>query len=376
MSANIKIDIVGGGIGGVTLGAALHRLGIEFRILEQSPALTAVGYGLTLQRNALQALETIDFRTSIAARGVAIRNGSLRTPAGKVLTTMTLELCALHRATLLSALAERVPSSCLFLGHRVESQTSADFVVAADGLHSVFRRRVAPDEGPLREGGYTAWRGLAPRAAAPEQVWDANAVAETWGRGTRFGIVPVDGERIYWFAVAPVEPLGSQAGSKAFLLATFEGWHAPIPSLIDATPAETILESKIVDRAPIPHWHSENLFLLGDAAHPMTPNLGQGGCQAVEDAIVLAHLFRALRDGRLAAAEIGARYEQHRMARAYDIVERSFKFGRLARISNPLLVGLRNVAFRLTPKRAQERQLARILNFPGVPPSASLQSTP
>lgn len=99
----------------------------------------------------------------------------------------------------------------------------------------------------------------------------------------------------------------------------------------------------------------------------MTPNLGQGGCQAVEDAVVLGHLLQACHAGVLSRDEVGPRYEQLRRRRVYEIVERSYQIGRLARVSNPAVVALRNLLLRLAPASAQERQLAEILTFPGVP---------
>ena len=366
MSANLSVDIVGGGIGGLTLGAALHRCGIPFRIFEQAPRLEAVGYGLTLQRNALQALETVGLREAVAQRGAPVRCGTIRVPRGGVLATTTLDLCAVHRATLLSLLLEHVPSASLRLGERVASVTDAEVVVAADGLHSVFRKQVAPDEGPPRDSGYTAWRGLVPSSTIGRDV-PAGETWETWGRGTRFGIVPIDGDRTYWFGVAPVMPFGDVRQAKGFLLEAFSGWHVPIPLLVESTPAEAILESRIVDRGPIPRWHAGNLILLGDAAHPMTPDLGQGGGQAIEDAVVLAHLLCAHRDGGLARSAIGPRYEELRQARAHGIVARSRRFGRVARLSHPLAVGFRNLIVRSMPAGSIERQLADVLEFPGVP---------
>jgi len=164
MSGALRIDIVGGGIGGVTLGAALHRFGIAFQIFEQAPELKAIGYGLTLQKNALEALATIGLADAVRSRGVPVRQGLLRQPSGRTLTSAAVDLCAIHRATLLASLAEHVPVASLRLGQRLESATAADFTVAADGLHSVFRRQVASGEGPPRDSGYTAWRGLASRA--------------------------------------------------------------------------------------------------------------------------------------------------------------------------------------------------------------------
>lgn len=364
---SFRVDIVGGGIGGVALGAVLHRQGIEVRIFEQSPQLRAVGYGLTLQRNALQALDSVGLRESVARRGVAVRRGTIRTPGGGVMATVHVELCAIHRATLLQALVEEVPPSSLHLGERVEADTDADLIVAADGFRSAFRRRLAPEEGPPRDGGCTAWRGLAPRPVAMGSGAVGEA-SESWGRGRRFGLVPVDGDRLYWFAVAPDTPLEDPGAAHTFLLETFGGWHPPIRELLESTPPEVILESRIVDRLPIPRWHDGRIILLGDAAHPMTPNLGQGGGQALEDAVILGRLIGAARDGALPVGEVGGRYEALRRPRVQEIVDRSFQFGRLANVANPMAVGLRNLAFRLTPRGVQERQLEGILTFPGVQP--------
>jgi 2-polyprenyl-6-methoxyphenol hydroxylase-like FAD-dependent oxidoreductase len=366
MTSALRVDIVGGGIGGLTLAAALAHFGVEFRVFEQAPELRAVGYGLTLQRNALQALDTIGLGAGLRALGTEIRQGALRFPDGKTLTPMSLELCAIHRATLLAGLAANVPPSALRLGERVEGPTDADFIVAADGLHSVFRKRIAGEEGALRDGGCTAWRGVAPRTLETTAGVDLAGVSETWGKGTRLGIVPIDGERLYWFAVAPIMPLGDAEKSKAFILETFANYHAPARALIEATPADTILETRIADRPPIPRWHDGNVVLLGDAAHPMTPNLGQGGCQAVEDAIVLGHLLHAVKQQELPREALAPAYEKARRSRAYEIVERSFSFGRMANLENPVAVWLRNLAVRLTPASVQAKQLERILTFPGV----------
>ena len=363
----LRIDIVGGGIGGVTLAAALHHFDLPFRLFERAPALRAVGYGLTLQKNALDALDLIGLGQAIRRRGVAIKTGLLRQPSGRVLTSAAAELCAVHRATLIAELSVRVPPESFLLGQQIDEVTDADIVIAADGFHSKLRSRVAPGERAPRDCGYTAWRGLAARTPTIDRSINGAAASETWGRGTRFGIVPIDGNQIYWFAVAPIEPFGDASTTRRFLLDTFRGWHEPIGALLDATAPGLVLESKIVDRLPIPTWSAGKVVLLGDAAHPMTPNLGQGGCQAVEDAVVLAHLIRACGEGRIELSAVAPRYEQQRRARAYGIVEQSFAVGRLARQSNPIVVAIRDSLFRMIPPRVQARQLARIVTFPGAP---------
>ncbi|MEQ1729440.1 MAG: FAD-dependent monooxygenase [Vicinamibacterales bacterium] len=363
----LRVDIAGGGIGGLALAAVLQEFGgIEYRVFEQAPELKAVGYGLTLQKNALQALDAVGLGHHVRTKGEPIRLGQIRQPSGRVLASAPIQLCAIHRATLLSALAERVPATAIHTGQRLEAPTDATVTIAADGLHSTFRRQVAPGEAELRDSGYTAWRGLAPRTADIDRALAARAVSEAWGRGTRFGVVPVDARRVYWFAVAPVEPLRDPELAWRFLHDTFRDWHQPIGFLLEQTSPDTILESRIVDRLPIPTWHAGRVILLGDAAHPMTPNLGQGGCQAIEDAVVLGHLLRLCRDGHLAENEVAARYEARRRTRAYDIVSQSFEIGRIARITNPVVVALRDLAFRFMPARIQERRLASILTFPGV----------
>ena len=112
-------------------------------------------------------------------------------------------------------------------------------------------------------------------------------MTESWGRGERFGIVVIGFGEIYWFAVADAAPGGVDRDVRSELLARFGDLHEPIAAIISATPPERILRTDISDRDPIERWHEGPVVLLGDAAHPMTPNLGQGAGQAIEDAIAL-----------------------------------------------------------------------------------------
>lgn len=367
--APVKIKIVGAGIGGVTLAAALTRYCVDFEIHEASRDLRATGYGLILQHNALSALDWVGLGDVVRNCGNRIDHGWIRTPSGRTLSRINVEAYAIHRGTLLEQLAERIAESSFRVGSRVDSSgNDCDFVVAADGVNSIFRQMLVPHEAPPRDGRCTAWRGLVHRLDRAV-THDASTFTETWGNGTRYGIVPIDAGRMYWFAVAPIQPLGNFKHIYSFLMDTFSGWHAPIKMLLEQTDATSILETRLQDRLPIPRWHQERIILLGDSAHPMTPNLGQGGCQAIEDAVVLAYLFKQVQERSIPADEVGRSFERLRRDRVHSIVERSFYLGRIANVTNPAVVWFRNLTIQLTPISLQKRQLRDILTF--VPPSLS-----
>ncbi len=172
--------------------------------------------------------------------------------------------------------------------------------------------------------------------------------------------------QVYWFAVAPIRPFGNPQESYSFLMETFSGWHAPIKMLLEQTEASVILETRLQDRLPIPRWHKDRIILLGDSAHPMTPNQGQGGCQAIEDAVVLAHLFKQVQEHTMPMDSVGRIFEQLRRDRVQSIVERSFYLGRMANMTNPAAVWFRNLAIQITPTSFQKKQMNDILTF--VPP--------
>jgi 2-polyprenyl-6-methoxyphenol hydroxylase-like FAD-dependent oxidoreductase len=233
-----------------------------------------------------------------------------------------------------------------------------DLLIGADGLNSTVRAHLLGDGLP-RYAGYTAWRAV----VTPQRELVPRGAVESWGRGTRFLFAHVGRGRVYWAAAknAPQGTEGRPAGSrKESLLATFRGWHEPTEELIRVTDERAIVHTDIYDRDPLgEHWGEGRISLLGDAAHPMTPDLGQGACQAIEDAVVLAKCLSEESDPAAALRH----YEAHRARRVAVIVQRSRRLGRVAQLKNPLLCQLRDVLLKKTPDQVLLRQAEEIVAY-------------
>ncbi|MFD4020351.1 FAD-dependent monooxygenase [Streptomyces sindenensis] len=391
--------VAGGGIGGLTAAVALSRRGWRVTVCERALALTGIGAGIVLAPNALRALESIGLGPAVSVGEPLAGVLGLRTPDGAWLSRTGaaasrygLPARAVHRGFLIDALAAALPPGALRLGVSVggvdeaaeggvvvrtsAGELRADAVVAADGLRSALRGQLFPRHPGPRYAGETGWRAVLSGAGLP-----ALPAAETWGKGERFGIVPLADGRVYVYATAVAGSGTRPADHRAELVRRFGAWHDPIPALLDRLDRRepdpvTILHHDFHELAvPLPRFHSGRVALLGDAAHAMTPNLGQGGCQAIEDAVVLAHLLAG--DTGVPAAL--AAYTEARLERTTRISRRSRRMGDLARLSHPLAVSVRNFAVRATPSAVTTRELDTLLGWqppPGPAPAlGSAQSS-
>jgi 2-polyprenyl-6-methoxyphenol hydroxylase-like FAD-dependent oxidoreductase len=346
-------------------------------VYERAPALREVGAGLSLWRNALVALDALGVGQACRSFsapyvGAALRRWDGRvivSPAERELTRLVGEVgLVLHRATLMEILAEALGAEHLHLGRTcVKIQDSgrgitatfegvgdihADGLIGADGLHSVVRSAVLGHEEPVYSG-YTAWRGVT--------TFDPTglAVGESWGAGQRFGQVPMAQSQVYWFATQNA-PAGARAGGgeKAEVLRLFAQWHHPIAALVERTEASAVLRNDIYDRPPARTWSRGRVTLVGDAAHPMTPNLGQGACQALEDAVILARALRAAPD--IAAA--WQSYERTRRRRAASVTLASRRIGAMGQLENPVAIAARDMLVGLMG-RFQVRQIVNLVSY-------------
>ncbi|MDI6101474.1 FAD-dependent monooxygenase [Actinoplanes sp. NEAU-A12] len=362
--------VIGAGIGGLAAGVALRRRGWDVTVLERAPALEPVGAGLAVAPNALRVLDALGVGERLrklaalqGAAGIQRPDGGWisRTDASQAARRYGEPVIIVHRATLVEALVEALEPGTLRLGLPAEDvdadagrvvtadgTLTADLVVAADGLHSPVRSTLFPRHpGPVYTG-VTSWRIVVAHPGGT--VFPA----ETWGSGKVFGVAVLGDGRVYCYATAPAAA-GARAGDeKAEMLRLFGGWHEPIPSLIMSADEVVRTDIRCLDE-PLPRYHSGKVALLGDAAHAMTPNLGQGACQALEDALVLA----------LHADDL-PRYTAERLPRTTEVARASRRVGRVSGLNNPLAERLRNAAMSVVGKLGPDmvmRQMDPVLGW-------------
>lgn len=371
----MKIAIIGGGIGGLTTALALKQNGQEITIYESAPEIKPVGAGIIMAGNAMQIFERLGVRKKIESAGHRISNlkvtdAQLNTISESDLTAFEHKYgvynVAIHRADLQSILAEEIGFEHIHLSKRLShieqgsdftltfddrSCVNADVIIGADGIKSTVRNQLF-GAGHIRDTKQRCWRGVIEfDRAAP---YDHEAF-EAWGKGKRFGFVKISDKKIYWFAVINEALNKDHAG----ITALFKDFHPEIIDIIAETPKDQIIFSDIIDLQPIHQWHKGRACLIGDAAHSTTPNLGQGACQAVEDAYVLGKLFEQGKSVEKAFAQ----YEQLRMKKAHFIVNTSWTIGKIAHFQNSIAVWLRNALVKAMPKSVSKKQLDKVFNI-------------
>jgi 2-polyprenyl-6-methoxyphenol hydroxylase-like FAD-dependent oxidoreductase len=378
-----KIVIIGAGLAGLTAAVALARKGLQAEVYEQAPELKEVGAGVGLWGNAFRALEAIGLAGDVerlaggfAGSGVKRPDGSwlLYEPCAVVRKRFGAGFAAVHRAELHRLLASQLDPSTIHLGARCTGfrdtgdvvrarfedgrEVTADLLVGADGAHSVVRTMLLGPS-PLRYRGYTTVGGLTPAGSVPLP----SDSSETWGHGIRFGLARTSGERVVWYAVwkAPAGGHG-EGGSADHLLRLFGHWHEPIRAVIEATPPHTTVRKDVYDRLPTRTWTRGRVALLGDAIHLMTPDLGQGACQAMVDAVTLADCLAE--PGGLQAALVNYQRRRWRNAAVTTLLARTF--GGMGQLDRRLTCGARDALVRAMPLSVQLRQLDLVVGRPSA----------
>jgi 2-polyprenyl-6-methoxyphenol hydroxylase-like FAD-dependent oxidoreductase len=373
----MKITIIGGGIAGLTTAIALNKIGLQVQIFEAAPSIKAIGAGLVLAANAMQGFQKLGISAEIIEKGRLCPSFNIYDQKGKIITKTDsiantkkygADNFTIHRANLHQLLLSKINPTDLFTNKRVVNivlngeKTSVvfqdgtthdtDYLIVSDGINSPIRRQLLPESTP-RYAGYTCWR-----AVIDNTKLNLTETSETWGVSGRMGLVPLADNKIYWFACinAPQNDPKMKAFKIADLQRVFKDFHDPIPSVLAETKDENLLWNDIIDLKPIPKYAFNNIVLIGDAAHATTPNMGQGACQAIEDAVILADEMERNNDFN----EAFIAFEKRRIKRTHFIAHSSWSLGKAAHLENKLLAEIRNFIFRIVPKSVTEKQFKTI----------------
>lgn len=415
MNPHKNVAIVGGGIGGLTAALALQQDKISSCIYESRPAQALAetsGAGIWVPANAMQVFARLGLAEKVLAAGYELNEIELLDYLSGSLTKVSLaglkqkfaySIVAIKRSLLhqilLDALRDREENAAVSVlygyrcqgvkaeaagskgsaaidfesslakahGERVaisffqKEEVFADYVIAADGLHSAIRQSLFPAAQPSYSG-QTSWRAVV-RAELPEP-WQKSSV-EIWGEGRRFGFSHLSADEVYWYATADMPALSANFGSTdhrveiASLQELFASFPAAVHKLVAS--AATVIRTDLSDLQVLPQWYRGKIVLVGDAAHATTPNLGQGGAQAVEDGYLLAKMI----DRYATPEEAFRQYQKIREEKARRIVSRSRWLGQMAHLKGVLPRQLRNAAVRFTPPAVNRKEFEQLykLNF-------------
>ncbi|WP_329406088.1 FAD-dependent monooxygenase [Nocardia vinacea] len=385
MSSPIKVIVLGAGIGGLTTAAALRQAGFAVELYEAAPELRGQGFGLSVQANGIKALRAIGLgiEEELFERGGKVETFRFNNPDGTPIRVLPVHRqddrlgassVALHRKDLHAILLRAIGDTPTHVGAqatrfvddgehvRVEFAdgriAEGDLLIGADGIHSVVRAQLHGRAEP-RPGNFVAWLACIPfeHPAVPRGY-----SAHYWGTGMRFGIHDIGHGRVYWWGTMtmPGDEAADWQGTKEDLRRLYADWAPEVRACIDQTEWADVLAVPCQDRPPLDGWGRGRVTLLGDAAHPMLPSLGQGANSAIEDAVVLAHTLATSLDPVAGLR----RYEEARAERTAMFVNGSWSLGKIEQTTDPKLVKVRDTYFRHVPTEFFLRELGKPMSFP------------
>lgn len=370
----MKITIIGAGIAGLTTAIALKKAGIDYIIYESAATLGPVGAGLGLGANAIKAFGELGIEREVMAAGRLLESFAIKDEKGNIISrTNSIELSkqygtdnfTIHRYNLHEVLLKHAGEENVVCGKRCvdfkrgennitlffddNTKVTAENLIVSDGINSPLRKKLLPGSLP-RYSGYTCWRGV-----VDDFGFELKEACEIWGTKGRFGIVPLANNKTYWFACVNASEKNQSLKSYTTndLYKHFSAYPAIVKDLIRQTDNSKLIWADICDLKPLSRFAFGNILLIGDAAHATTPNMGQGACQAIEDAVVLGNLLSVNKD----VAAAFKLFENRRVTRTTMIVNKSWQIGKMAQLENKVVVGLRNFLLKRMPPSFSKKQM-------------------
>ena len=370
-----KIAILGGGIGGLALANVFQKLNIEYQLFESSSEFKEVGAGIGISESTIEIFKTLNLKEQLIEKGFYVEKAIIvdkNLNKIKKIPTTNGGIC-IHRMSLINILAENLDSTNLKLGHKLlnfykddkkiflnfanDKTYQFDTVISCDGINSIVRKKVFPTI-KKRYSGQTIWRGVA--ICELPKKFNKNYY-EFWGNNLRFAIIPIAKNEYYWYAVkcADANEKHNPSTIKSELKTLFKAYAPEVSFVIEKS--KKIIKDDMWDLSPGKrNWHHENIVFLGDAIHATTPNLAQGGCQAIEDAITLGRIIKKYGANEKAFIL----YKNLRQEKVNYIVKQSWKYGKLAHQSNVVSEKLIMSLFkRILPDRFFQNQYNRLIDL-------------
>lgn len=365
--------IIGAGIGGLTTALAFEKLNIPYHLYEKAEDINAIGAGIWLAPNALKVYEWLGILDQVKNAGNSIDRITIATADLQTLTDSKQDeakeeygysTVAIHRAELQKVLANNVASSNISWGKGLKSYTETkegvelqfldatttivNYLIGADGINSVVRKQLFP-KSKIRYSGQTCWRGVT-NFKLPEDY--NHRGIEMWGKQTRFGISKLSADKTSWFAVAKSKPFltDNKETLKEDLLNEYKKYANVVTNLIANTNIDAILRNDIIDLKPMKKWHTNRVCLLGDAGHATTPNMGQGGAQAIEDAYFLSKII-----AKNTTDSPFKEFQKVRYKKVNSIVNQSWITGKVAHLGFGSKI--RNMVFKNLPKSLIDKKM-------------------
>lgn len=366
-----SISIIGAGIGGLTLGNILKQHQLDVILYESAPEIKPVGSGIMMAMNAMKVFEQLNLKEKVEnagnkIHGISITDGSFRsisrTHSSDLERKLNVSNVAIHRAELQKILAENIGFENIQLSHNLQSIEKNDnyrlhfenrtavesmVVFGADGIKSKVRNQILKT-GTIRNTGQKCWRGLVNYDLPEEYHHEA---LEMWGKGKRFGFVKMSATKVYWYAVISDKSFKPDID----LCSVFSDFNPLVTKILQATSPGDIILNDITDLSPIPEWYSDNLCLIGDAAHATTPNMGQGACQAIEDAYIIGKLLVENKDFN----QVFENFQKIRRKKVDYVVNTSRMIGKISLWKYG--TGFRNFLMRQIPESTNKKLIEKLV---------------
>lgn len=382
----MKGIIIGGGIAGLTTAIALQKHNIDFQLFESAPELKPLGAGIALNANGLNILKKLDLDlyNEIKEKGHILDYAVITDINDQLIQAVNFKevvkkygekTLGISRGDLQSTLNKYIHPEKLFTNKRLEtckedsgiikaeftdgSKISGDFLIGCDGIKSAIRNNIIGDI-PLRYSGQTCWRALINFSLPKGQ----RGMKEIWGntRGLRFGYLPVNENQAYWYATDFSGQNQSSVNVIENLLERYKEFNPFVHELIKLTPEKNIMHNDIYDFVPIKKWVNGNIALVGDSAHSTTPNLGQGGNQALESSLVIAECLAEIND-KQDISKAFEKYQNIRIEKATKVVNTSWMISKITNIEKPFARKLTQYLIKHTPDFINQKQLEQIFDL-------------